>query len=143
MTRVSGGSVCQIYRQDARDTLTHPLMLQWVLMIRSLDRQDAGVAKRISASQAKAHLSQLMAQVAYRGERYVIERRGKPMAALVSLADFDALGRLQGQQRQAQLSHLAARAAQDASAIEPTEEEIAEAVRATRDALNRERHGAA
>ena len=101
------------------------------------------MATRISASQAKAHLSHLMAQVAYRGERYVIERRGKPLAALVSLADFDALERLQGQQRQAQLSHLAVRAAQDTSAIEPTEEEIVEAVRATRDALYRERHGTA
>ena len=101
------------------------------------------MATIISASQAKAHLSHLMAQVAYRGERYVIERRGKPLAALVSLADFDALERLQGQQRQAQLSHLAARAAQEAGAVEPTEEEIVEAVRATRDALYDGRCGAA
>ena len=101
------------------------------------------MATRISASQAKAHLSHLMAQVAYRGERYVIERRGKPLAALVSLEEFDALERLQGQQRQAQLSRLAARAAQESGAVEPTEEEIVEAVRATRDALYDERCGAA
>ncbi|MDP2674254.1 MAG: hypothetical protein Q8Q00_05020 [Dehalococcoidia bacterium] len=57
--------------------------------------------------------------------------------ALVSLADFDALERLQGQQRQAQLSRLAARAAQEAGGAEPAEEEIVEAVRAARDALYR------
>ena len=47
--------------------------------------------KRISAAQAKAHLSDLMAQVAYGGEHYVIERRGKPLAALVSVDDLERL----------------------------------------------------
>ncbi len=49
------------------------------------------MAKRISAAQAKAHLSDLMAQVGYGGEHYVIERRGKPLAALVSIADLEWL----------------------------------------------------
>jgi prevent-host-death family protein len=49
------------------------------------------VAKRISAAQAKAHFSALVAQVAYGGEHYVIERRGKPLAALVSVDDLQRL----------------------------------------------------
>ena len=49
------------------------------------------MTKRISAAQAKAHLSDLMAQVAYGGEQYVIERRGKPVAALVSVDDLQRL----------------------------------------------------
>ena len=49
------------------------------------------MTKRISAAQAKAHLSDLMAQVAYGGEHYVIERRGKPLAALVSVDDLERL----------------------------------------------------
>ena len=49
------------------------------------------MAKKISAAQAKAHLSDLMAQVAYGGEHYVIERRGKPLAALVSVDDLERL----------------------------------------------------
>jgi len=49
--------------------------------------------KRISAAQAKAQLSALMARAAYGGERFIIERRGKPMAALVGAED---LARIEG-----------------------------------------------
>ncbi len=51
------------------------------------------MTKRISAALAKAHLSDLVAQVAYGGEHYVIERRGKPLAALVSVDDLERLER--------------------------------------------------
>ncbi len=52
------------------------------------------MAKRISAAEAKAHFSALVAQVAYGGEHYVIERRGKPLAALVSVDDLERLEQL-------------------------------------------------
>lgn len=48
------------------------------------------MAKRVSAAQAKAHLSSLVAEVE-RGQHYVIERRGKPVAALVSIAELRRL----------------------------------------------------
>jgi prevent-host-death family protein len=51
----------------------------------------AGKTKRISAAQAKAKLSELLARVSLTDERYVIERRGKPVAALVSVEDFQRL----------------------------------------------------
>jgi len=47
--------------------------------------------KRISAAEAKAHLSSLMARVAHGGERFIIERRGKPMAALVAAEDLQRI----------------------------------------------------
>lgn len=43
------------------------------------------MTKRVSAAKAKAHLSALVAEVAYGGEQVIIERRGKPLAALVGL----------------------------------------------------------
>src|SRR3972149_5131567 len=50
-----------------------------------------GVQTAARAAQAKAHLSDLMAQVAHGGEHYVIERRGKPLAALISVDDLERL----------------------------------------------------
>lgn len=52
------------------------------------------MTKRISAAQAKARFSALVAEVAYGGEHYVIERRGKPLAALVTLDDLQRLEQL-------------------------------------------------
>lgn len=49
------------------------------------------MVKRVSAAQAKAQLSALVAEVAYAGQHVVIERRGKPLAALVSVGDLEHL----------------------------------------------------
>lgn len=51
------------------------------------------VAKKVRVTEAKAHLSALMARVGYGGERYLIERRGKPLAALVGVEDLERLER--------------------------------------------------
>lgn len=53
------------------------------------------MTKRVSAAAAKAHLSALAARAAYSGERHIIERRGKPFAALVSVEDPERLEREQ------------------------------------------------
>ena len=50
------------------------------------------MTKRVSAAQAKAHLSALSAEVAYGDQPVVIERRGKPLVALVSMSDLELLG---------------------------------------------------
>ena len=44
-----------------------------------------------TVADAKKHLSELMSRVAYNHERFIIERRGKPMAALVSIEDLARL----------------------------------------------------
>jgi prevent-host-death family protein len=51
------------------------------------------VSTRVSAARAKAHFSELVARVAFGGERFVIERRGKPLAALVSATDLERVER--------------------------------------------------
>lgn len=42
----------------------------------------------VSVAQAKSHLSELIARSAHGRERFVITRRNKPVAALVSLDDL-------------------------------------------------------
>lgn len=49
------------------------------------------MVRKVSAAQAKAKLSALVAEVAYGGKRIVIERRGRPVAALVSTNDLERL----------------------------------------------------
>lgn len=49
------------------------------------------MVERIRVTEAKAHLSALMARVGYGGERFVIERRGRPLAALVGVEDLERL----------------------------------------------------
>jgi prevent-host-death family protein len=45
----------------------------------------------LSVAEAKKRLSELMSRVAYKNERFLIERRGKPTAALVSAEDLARL----------------------------------------------------
>ena len=49
------------------------------------------MAKTVGATEAKAHLSALMARAGYGGERFLIERRGRPLAALVGVEDLERL----------------------------------------------------
>lgn len=49
------------------------------------------MAKRVSAAEAKAKLAELVGSVAHGGERILIERHGKPVAALVSTEDLERL----------------------------------------------------
>lgn len=47
--------------------------------------------KRVSAAEAKARFSELVAEVAFKGQHIVIERRGKPLAALVGISELEQL----------------------------------------------------
>jgi prevent-host-death family protein len=49
------------------------------------------VANIKSVADAKKNLSELMSRAAYNNERFLIQRRGKPMAALVSIEDLERL----------------------------------------------------
>lgn len=49
------------------------------------------MAKGVPLGEAKAKLSSLVNAVAYGGERVVIESRGRPKAALVSVGDLERL----------------------------------------------------
>jgi len=45
----------------------------------------------LNVAEAKKKFSELLARVAFKGERFVITRRGKPMAALIGLDDLAVL----------------------------------------------------
>lgn len=49
------------------------------------------MANALGVGEAKKRLSELMSRVVYRGERFLIQRRGRPMAALVSADDLARL----------------------------------------------------
>ena len=50
---------------------------------------------RMTASQARKDLAETLNQVAYRGERVVLHRRGKDLAAIVPLADLELVEALE------------------------------------------------
>ena len=49
------------------------------------------VLKKISAMKARQNLGQLLNEVSIRGDAYIIERAGKPLAALVDMKRFQQL----------------------------------------------------
>lgn len=49
------------------------------------------MASMMGVGEAKRRLSEIMSRVVYKGERFVVQRRGKPMAALVSVDDLARL----------------------------------------------------
>lgn len=51
------------------------------------------MTRGLGVAEAKKRFSEIVARTAYAGDRYVIERRKKPLAAIVSIDD---LGRLEG-----------------------------------------------
>ena len=46
------------------------------------------MTETMNVTDAKKRLSELMSRVAYNNERFLVQRRGKPMAALVSAEDL-------------------------------------------------------
>jgi len=59
--------------------------------------------QRISITQAKQNLGEVVKRVAYGGERFVLEFRGKPRAALVSWDDLKRLQELPGPRDETEL----------------------------------------
>ncbi len=51
------------------------------------------MSKRVSAAQAESGFSDLMSEVADGGQRVIIERGGRPVAALVSVDDLELIER--------------------------------------------------
>jgi len=50
---------------------------------------------RISASKARSDLAEVLNRVAYKGERILLHRRGKNVAAVVPIEDFALLEKLE------------------------------------------------
>jgi len=49
------------------------------------------MTKKIGVAEVKKQFSLLISEVSLRGEHFIIERKGKPMAAVVSVKDLDII----------------------------------------------------
>jgi prevent-host-death family protein len=101
------------------------------------------MAKHVSAREARSHFAEITDRVRYTGEPVIVEKQGQPFVAVVSLDDFDALERLRREKAAGKFTRLAAEAARQAEGPGPSDEEIVESVKRTREVLYRERYGAA
>ena len=99
------------------------------------------MVRRVSDREAGMHFGEIADRVRQTGEPVIVEKHGESVVALVSLTDLDELERLRAEQRAAAFSRHAAEAAREAEGPEPTDEEIVEAVKRTREELYRERYG--
>ncbi len=100
------------------------------------------MSEHVSARDARSRFAELTDRVKYTGDPVIIDKQGRPFVALIRAEDLAVLERALVAERQAAFSRLAAAASEHAPAA-PSEEEITEAVRVTREALHRERYGAA
>ncbi|MFQ5853606.1 MAG: type II toxin-antitoxin system Phd/YefM family antitoxin [Candidatus Binatia bacterium] len=78
----------------------------------------------ISVVEAKKRFSELLARAAYSRERFVIERRGKPMAALIGLKDLNLLEEKKAQEQEPQGLLAAAQALADYEGFEEIMAEV-------------------
>lgn len=101
------------------------------------------MTKRVSAKEARSHFAELTDRVRYTGEPVIVEKQGQPFVAVVSLDDLETLERLRREEGANEFARLAAEAAKETTGPEPSESEIVEAVKRTRELLYRERYGAA
>lgn len=99
------------------------------------------MAKRVSAREARTHFAELTDRVRYTGEPVIVEKQGQPFVAVVSLSDYDALDRLRREKAAAEFTRLAGEASREIGGVAPSEEEIVEAVKRTRETLYRQRYG--
>jgi len=51
-------------------------------------------AKRVSTSAARQQFADLINRAAYRGERFVLQRRKRPIAAVIPIEEYDFLERM-------------------------------------------------
>jgi len=52
-------------------------------------------AKELQVTEARSNLGEIITQAYYAGDRFVIKRRGKPLAAICSIKDLERLERLE------------------------------------------------
>jgi prevent-host-death family protein len=56
-----------------------------------MDDQPQSPVKTINAGKARVNFGQMLDEVYYKGEQFIIERAGKPRAALVPLSQLEVL----------------------------------------------------
>jgi prevent-host-death family protein len=61
--------------------------------------QDRSPVKKINALKARQNLGTILDEVFYRDNQFIIERAGKPMAAVVPVWQLEEWQKLQGRQK--------------------------------------------
>jgi prevent-host-death family protein len=92
------------------------------------------VIKKVNALKARQNLGQLLEEVYYKGDQYVIERAGKPMAAVVPLWQLE-----EWQKRRERFFGAVEELQQQNQEVEPEviEQEVRKAIRAVRTKASR------
>ena len=85
--------------------------------------------KAINALKARRNLGQLLEEVFYRGDQFIIQRAGKPMAVVISPAEYEAYMK-QRKKDMDILDHI--RRKNEGAETEEVEKDIQEAVDAVR-----------
>ncbi len=85
--------------------------------------------KTINALKARQNLGQILEEVYYRGDQYIVERAGKPMAAVVPISQY-----MQWKERRARFFAMIDEAREKNALVNPEEieAEVTEAVREVR-----------
>ena len=73
-------------------------------------------ATTISAMDLRKSIGDILNRIQYSEERFIVERTGHPVAAIVSVEELERLERLETE-REAELLHLAKRAAEDEGTV--------------------------
>lgn len=92
--------------------------------------------KKLNALKARQNLGRLLEEVYYKGDQYIIERAGKPLAAVVPLWQVEAR-----KQRQERVFDMIEKVWQRTRSVQPAiiERQVEEAVRAVRSRSSRKR----
>ena len=87
------------------------------------------MVKKVNALKARQNFGQMLEEVYYKGDQFVIERAGKPMAAVVPLWQLE-----EWQKRREQFFAAIEEVQQHNQAVKPEviEQEVREAIRAVR-----------
>jgi prevent-host-death family protein len=87
------------------------------------------MVKKVNALKARQNFGQMLEEVYYKGDQFVIERAGKPMAAVVPLWQLE-----EWQKRREQFFAAVEEVQQHNSKVKPEviEQEVREAIRAVR-----------
>ena len=56
-----------------------------------MDNQSPSPARTINAVKARENFGQMLNEVYYRGDQFIIERAGRPMAAIIPLSQLEEL----------------------------------------------------
>lgn len=66
------------------------------------------MTKKIGVAEVKKQFSTLISEVSLKGEHFIIEKKGRPMAAVISVKDLDRMGEPKEQRRKGLLAAIGA-----------------------------------